>query len=936
MTIDELKRRVEMPDLAEWLGIKKAKGGAKTLWHSPNRPDKTPSLSIFKAEGTGLWTFKDHATGEHGSCIDLVMYARGCGAGEAVRMIHQYLGIPLEQPKQEARAKTTVEYIAERCMENNAHAIEYLCDVRKVPHAIVQRALERRSIGFNTWTSPKVAAGEVGHGGRAAAFIVRSPNPNHVVAVDMRYLDPGLNGGVKTQTQGEKQGYPWTSDWRRVKDAKTLFVVEGAVDALSAEAAEIPYSAAIATRGTATVEGIDWRFAQGKQVVISMSKDEPFKDGKLAGYCAGALAAWKLHELLTSLDISAILVDQEDWTVKDLNEMLQKDGAERVNVALNKLESWLIAGKPVIQEDKEDKRVRGRARVFLPFHDHVAYSRYRVKPDFTNGVKKVKDEATGEEREVFSEIAGFRIASLSRVTIASAVSTMTGDPDSQPKVMFAVSVQAPRHGPKLIRRVLEDDKLHNVEVWKKFGPVFSQGPFQRMVNILERTADIGERKAANFVGLAWRDSRLIVNEGPNCYFTSPEQQCPYYNLSFPSGTLQDARTVIEAYQRTFHHNAASLVLVWALGGHLKALLGFWPHMMMQAEKGSGKSTLTKQLERTLAMTMFSGQSLQTEFRLLTSLAHTSHAVGWEELSARHQQVIDKAVSLLQEAYQYTVTRRGAELTEYLVSAPVLLAGEDVPIKSLFGKVIRTDLSERMGPPLPIDLPRFPVRQWLEFLTGLTRKQMIERYEASKLAYAKKSMASGRDNGASRMAGNYAAVGLAWELLCEFAEIDTKAGKFLDDLQAEMNAFIKETSGDREPWVWIVETLLSEIATGNFRHPYTWDKVRDPDQADADNEDCLLVRTSHVMDHLAHTSSLRDKWNSLPIKSDRVFKKTLKSAGVVVRDDVERAIGADGYNNLPGKRVSHLTALSIARMRKFGLYVVGPADKVPEAEESPAA
>lgn len=57
------------------------------------------------------------------------------------------------------------------------------------------------------------------------------------------------------------------------------------------------------------------------------------------------------------------------------------------------------------------------------------------------------------------------------------------------------------------------------------------------------------------------------------------------------------------------------------------MLGFWPHITVQADKGAGKSTLIKRLERTIAFTMFSVQSLQTEFRLLTSISHTSHPVG---------------------------------------------------------------------------------------------------------------------------------------------------------------------------------------------------------------------------------------------------------------------------------------------------------------------
>ena len=49
--------------------------------------------------------------------------------------------------------------------------------------------------------------------------------------------------------------------------------------------------------------------------------------------------------------------------------------------------------------------------------------------------------------------------------------------------------------------------------------------------------------------------------------------------------------------------------------------------------------------------------------------------GYEMLSARKVEIIDKAVAMLQESYQYTPTQRGAEMTDYLLSAPVLLAGE---------------------------------------------------------------------------------------------------------------------------------------------------------------------------------------------------------------------------------------------------------------------
>lgn len=906
-SIQELKDRIDLHDLAAKLGLERP--GGRGNYRSPHRDDKQASLSVFK-DGK---SWKDHGANEGGSCVDLVMYVKGLDVAGSLRFLHEIYGIPFDRKDPEKyREKTRAEFIAEKCFANPDPAIDYLIS-RGIPHRIVKRAVDKKSVGYNDWVSDKVAAGEPMHGGPAVAFIVHSLNPEHIVAVDMRYLDPALNGGVKTTCQGEKNGAPWFSDLRKLEAAETVYVVESPINALSIEAAEMPRTAAVATRGVGNVSTIDWRFLAGKRVIACMDNDKPFAEGHpQAGRCPGQEAAWELHELLTGLDIACLFVDQEDWAeVNDINDILKAKGVDEIKAVLKKIEPWLIPGlrgRDILQH--------GRPRVWLPGHDYAQYWRYRIKDDFTSVIDQVSKDEDGQEKLSYKNLAGFRVAAVSRVTIASAVATMTGDQDSQPRVLFAVSVQVPRHGPKLLRRVVEDEKLHNVDSWKRFGPVFDQSNFLRMVNILERSAHIGARNAANFVGLCYKEGKLTCNEGPDCYFTIPEQQCPYHNLTFPSGTIQDARTVIEAYQQTFRQNAAASCLVWGLGGHLKVLLGFWPHMMMQAAKGSGKSTLIKRLERTIAFTMFSGQSLQTEFRLLTSISHTSHPVGWEELSARRQDIIDKAVGILQESYQYTVNRRGSDLTEFLLSAPVLLAGEDVPVRSLIGKLIRTELTGKKGPPMPDDLPRFPVRQWLAFLSKFSPAQVRGIYHKLHDELDKRSIA-GEDEGGRRMVTNYAAVMTAWRLLCEFAGIDVQQGDFGQDLLAEMNTHIRETSSDREPWVWIVETLLSEIARSEFRFPHKWDQVA--------GEDCLLIRTSYVMDHIAHTNALRDKWNSLPIKSDRVFKRSLKAAGVLVMgpdgepEEFERTIGS--------KREAHMIGLSLPKLANYGLHATRLIDDV---------
>jgi hypothetical protein len=828
----------------------------------------------------------------------------------------------------DAGDRTLVESIAARCLAaaqaDENQVFDYLVGQRKIGEKAVQHALERGTLGLSLWHHDNLGRGAVGYGGPAMAFVVRDAIQRRPVAVDMHYVDPDTNGGQKICVKGERAGYPWCSDWQRLEQAKTVYVVGSAMDALSIESGVLPHSAVVASRGLANVARTDWSFLRGKQVIACFSNDPVAEKGPDYGYSPGARAAWKLHEMMTALDTSCLLVDQGGWfedaekkkPIRDVNAYLQVHEWGGLSVALKQLEEWLLPGLPA-----EGERV-GRARVFLPTHDWFAYTKYRTQPDFTRTLdKQIKDDETGKPRFTYNDVFGGRVVAISRVKIASATSTMTGDKDLSPSVVFAVSVQTARHGPRLVRKVVDDEKLHNLDGWKKIGPVYSAPAFSRLLNIWERGADIGAREAVNFVGLAWRDGKPIVNEGPDCFFQDPRKQCPYYGLTFPSGSPDNGLAVLRAYQKTFRDNAAAIALVWGLGGHLKAFLGFWPHFVMQAEKGAGKSTLIKRMERTLAFTMFSRQSMGTEFRILTSISYTSHPVGWEEISAGKQELIDKAVAQLQESYQYSYTQRGSDMLEFLLCAPVLLAGEDVPVEGLTGKVVRCQLTkDRRGPLMDPKLPVFPVRQWLHYLAGLGKDQVVAMHEEL-LKFFMANCVAANDAGAERMVTNYAALALSWRLLCDFTGCPEGSYAFTDSLIAEMNSHITETVSDRQPWALIMDKLLSEIASNQFKHPFVFD--------DEDQVQCLLVRTNHVMAHLSGSNSMRPFYDRMSIKSDRAFAQQLAAAGVLLmkKDEpnkvlhVERSIAGHGRNN-------YMVCISLKQLERYGLHATIPSEKAP--------
>lgn len=900
--IDRLNQVVNLEDVASRYGLKRP-GGSKGNWSSPHHNDSTPSLSIYNKNGK--WLFKDFSApasdqNASGDCVAFLQYIGAANSAvEAARMLGNDYGMPFE-PEREDRApreRSQMEWLADECLKDAEPAVAYLVG-RGVTEEAVRQAIRYKSVGYSTWASSKEDPGKVGHGGPAVAFICRDMSTNLPMAVDKRFIDPDLNGGVKTQTHGEKAGYPWVLSRGHLAAARTVYVVESAINALCIEACKIPRAAALAVRGTGNVPNIDWRQLIGKRVVLAFDADKPNEKGERPG----DMAAWACYEALTSLNIAAQLVDTSTWysdECNDVADIAKQFGLETLRERLEAIEPWAIAGLP----GKDSPG--GKSRVFLPAHDFAVYWRYRCKPDFTTYVSKVETGEDGAEQLKFDDVAGFRVAALSRVTIASATSTMSGEADAMPTTVFAVSVQTARHGYSLQRRVLEDERLHNVDQWKKLGPIYHQQKFSRLLNILERTAECGARDAINFVGLAWRDGRPIVNEGPDCYFTEPDKQCPYHGLTFHSGRREDAARIIDAYQETYGKNAMTQALVWALGGHLKAFTGFWPHMIMQADKGSGKSTQIKRLERTLSFTMFSGQSLQTEFRLITSISGTSHPVGWEELSARKQDIIDKAVALLQESYQHSVTRRGSDMTEYLLCAPVLMAGEDVPVRALTGKVVRCSLVvANRGKLPPESLPRFPMRQWLDFLAALRRDRVAEMMEKSKNWLMQAFRAAPSDTGAIRMLTNYSAVATAWALLCEFAGISPGTGNFLHDLRAEMNAHIKETEAERDPFVQILEVLASEIENREYKFPWKVDVH--------DGKAVLLFRPRDVMAHVQTSMRLRDIWNSLTVKTARVFASQLEKADLVVKSGLDKMV--------QGRRVGHLYALDMHRLQELGVYV----------------
>lgn len=924
----------DLHDLADKLGFRAAKGRQNDngrLYHSAQTEDKSPSLSIFQKQGSFGW--KDYSAGEQGGdAISFYRYWANCDYKTAVEKLADLYNVPkpdykaIKQVKQE---KSIAEFIADRCLQPSLRekAVAYL-EGRDIDKAVIEQGFNRKSIGWNDWTSPSKPEGEVGHGGEGVSFIVHDVHDNKVVAVDTRYAEPDLNGGVKTNSQGDKEGFPWVLDWNAFKKAHTVVVVESSINALSVLSCGLPFGyTALALRGTQNAENVPMHLFEGKFVVIAMDYDAPHpKEHRMAGHRPGPEAGWKLIDRLTEADIPALMVDQTEWELgDDINDVLVKEGKKALFAKLKKLETCAIPG---MMPDHHDIGYRGKKRVFLPSHDYSKYWRFKVHEDFTQYIASFKDDPDNDKPLIeFEDLAGFRVAGIERVSIQDWMATAKGGKPSAPEILFTIAAQTPQHGRQLKRLTMTDEQYSSVQQWSKFGYIHKPAEFMRLTSILTRMVDSSERMALNFVGLAFKQGRPVLNQGDQCFFRYPEEQCPYSSIKFHTGNKSDAKKVINAFQATFTDNAALIPLVWALGAHLKLFLGFWPHLQMQAEKGSGKSTFLDKLGDAIQMQVYSKEMLKSDYRIQCSVSYTSQPVAWEEISTNAQHVIQAANSTLQEAFNYRYSIRGNQGKSFLSCAPVLLGGEEVDMDSLLGKMCRTSLTfKKQGDEIEPNLPRFPMRNWLEYLAELSKEQVLTRLNASVASCLKLSNISKDDANAKRIVKNFASVRLAWHYLCEFAGIDVSQGGFERSLMDEMNHYLAETEADRKPWVWILEIILSEIDAKRYAYPYDLKEVIGED---GEKHRCILLRHTQIMNHIRHSTHLRQRWDALPIRKAKTLKGQMLADGAIINEDVEGKDVSAGYVSTKGTktakgRISHMMAVSLDVLDGFGLRLTREA------------
>jgi hypothetical protein len=97
--IAALKERLLIPEVWQKLGLQ---GQPAAMCHSPFRPDKSPSFSIYK-EGR---RWKDFGNQQGGDVIDFIATARQTSTAQALRLFLELAGVPTALPSRVPQART--------------------------------------------------------------------------------------------------------------------------------------------------------------------------------------------------------------------------------------------------------------------------------------------------------------------------------------------------------------------------------------------------------------------------------------------------------------------------------------------------------------------------------------------------------------------------------------------------------------------------------------------------------------------------------------------------------------------------------------------------------------------------------------------------------------------------------------------------------------
>jgi hypothetical protein len=852
MLVERIKADIDLHELAARLGIQRGKTGN---YHAPWRDDKKPSVSIYPKNGRAAH-WKDHGSGKGGSAIDLVMETLGIGFTEALDEISKMYGFERDRPKpnRQKEPDSRERYLWRIAKDHKGleKASDYLSEERKIPKTDIDQ-LKGTAYGYSDYT-PKENAEQHGP---AVVFPVQNID-GEIIALNLRYLAPDHE--PKSRIIGSSHKGFFTPSWHKTRGARSVWLVESAIDALTLQAAGCP---AIAYLSSSHVHGLPLDWVDETQNLILWPDCD----------AAGQLAASTLYHRALSRGITVQVVDLEKFEYKDPNDAL------RGGTTIEDLHQ---------QARRFDTRLFPTTAPWLPESEYGAMRAYQCHRDHTE--MTILEERDGDKRERLVPVAGFRVYRIDPITVYDPV-TAVGGVGSGHTVNKSLVVSRRADSPFMQRTVLGAEEMGKPDTWRAFGWVHAPAPLCRMLQTLSRDQS-HKQETVNVIGLVRVGKALQINDAANTYLR--DEDCVYHRLRIPDGPRREAARTLEKLSSMLTGEKALLTFVWAIGSMMKVFSGFWPHLVVSANSGSGKTTLIEAMHKLLGVLSIEPSELSTPYRRMRVVGNHVYPVFCDEFSRASPKDVGAFIDTLNVSYKHALRHHGRE-GMFLLAAPVALIGQDAPTHdaAILTKLIQFDLDHSKGQLAHFE-EAFPVREFATWLSErLSRITTRERIQAtrSRLVEQLRGQLNEQEANLNRFLDNYAAVLIAFEELCAFSSY-ANAG-FEPAVVEHIQRQLSETAMTRRESLAILDRLTREMAVEPAKAPLH--RIEG---------DAVIIPPNLILDFLAA------RGYTFPVTSTRRLIAHLNMDGFLVERSLSRTI--------QGQHFSKCVKLNLRKMLDAGI------------------
>jgi len=724
------------------------------LYRCPFHEDKRASLSVF--QGRGGWRWKCHACDVGGTILDFVMRAEGVELAEAAATVARAAGIEWRPksnggpPRPRTEAEEKLDWLAKKVTHHHQvnEAASYLVDERRIDRKVVDKLLQEKRIGFSDYK-----------GVQGCAFTILSWPAAELVAVDVRRW----NSPDPKDTQrhhGHNEGHFWWHDRARLNKARTVWIAESTIDALSLETAG---KTAIAVRTWANHDR-DWSWLEGRQVFLCLDGDDRGQEGTR-----------RLYKRLLAAGARPRVVGlgwQDDRKV-DPNGVLQQGGAE------------FLRGK--LKEATLDAPVWDPARVArMPSHLRAA----------NGGEKGLRDRGDHVTAYLFRDSQWQRTPvcdfSLRSVESVEFLDYATGTP--QRRLYRFQYVQADTAALRSV--MVEDHRFGDPAAFAKCGLIHDLSRFKLYLSLVHFNRN-ESRPMKNVVGLIDVKGTPTLCDASNMDFLKGDNECVYAGMRFPSGSIEEGRKVWDDLCAMWTSGQGELVTTWLLGSFLKVWTGFWPHMKGAAPKGTGKTTFLAVLADAFRLKSISGEEIRTNYRRKVLVSNSLFPLAMDEISryATRKQSTE-FFHLMNAAYMHASTNHNIQgvRIHYEILTPFLFFGQDEGTEdtAFASKCLNVALHPRDKGALPQIAAPFPLREWGLWLAA--KRPDVEREIAeATVALREQVKVPVASSDSDRLLKNGAVMVVARGLVGEFLD-RPDGGAFFELIARSLNDQMADVAG----------------------------------------------------------------------------------------------------------------------------------------------